>query len=395
MEKVLDALDAFACSISSQAAESKQYTNQSWPFLKIPQWTQRAAKLAESSGFKSPAVAFAPIVGQSELAEWESYFASEAPINYQDILEDAKRTTTSFVHSINPNDPVDHNGLYLPILQKYPLHQHLSESHLSVGLDLMSDDQTRTTFDSVRSMGSAVISIDNQNTEGGIQGSYLMQPVYDEDILVGVLLLQVKWEDFLENLVPEGTGTIDVVVKTTCANEMENILSEVTFELNGPSVRKVGNGDLHQTDEFSDMAVVHTLIETAGNDPIIAESRCIPKISMYIYPTQDFEQSSEHKINAELKAVAAFIIFLCPTIFFLIYDFLVTRRQRYVNGWLCQHFNLDKGIIQAHDLLPLLIVENIWIASPNKMRLFPTSFRLPLETDSTIVMAIIMERKRS
>ena len=147
--------------------------------------------------------------------------------------------------------------------------------------------------------------------------SFMAAPVYDSltpnASLVGAVTAEIPWHSYIQNLIPEGINGIIVVVQNTCGQVF-------TYQVNGPDVLYLGPEDLH--DPAYDEYEIESHF-TAFN----SVEDCT--YSFYVYPSRELEAAYETKRPVTFT-IAVVVIFLEVIAVFVVYDWLVERRQKKV-----------------------------------------------------------------
>ena len=147
--------------------------------------------------------------------------------------------------------------------------------------------------------------------------SFMAAPVYDSLApgarLVGAVTAEIPWHSYIQNLIPEGINGIIVVVENTCGQVF-------TYQVNGPDVLYLGDEDLH--DPAYDEYEIESHF-TAFN----SVEDCT--YSFHVYPSRELEAAYETKRPVTFT-IAVVVIFLEVIVVFVVYDWLVERRQKKV-----------------------------------------------------------------
>ena len=150
--------------------------------------------------------------------------------------------------------------------------------------------------------------------------SYIGEPVYEgfepESNMVGFLVAITTWDNLLNNIIPAGVDAISVVVKSQECGDL------FTFELHGPTPVFVGYGDHHDArfDEY-----LYSFVMESFADGAVKEGLCLHE--MLVYPSQELKDSYETSKPVIYTCTIA-LAFLGTAILFLVYDRLVTTRQK-------------------------------------------------------------------
>ena len=152
-----------------------------------------------------------------------------------------------------------------------------------------------------------------------------------EDVLaaevVGVLEICIYWRDLMKDTLKSGSNGIVVVFENDCA-------ASFTYEVNGPNVVFMGTDDLHDS-KYDNMRVTGNfshLEEFSVRDSTytgfkLNDDYC--QTTMHVYPSVTMEDDYT-SANPIIFTCVAVLIFLVTTAVFLLYDYLVERRQKLV-----------------------------------------------------------------
>ena len=155
----------------------------------------------------------------------------------------------------------------------------------------------------------------------GSPRSFLLDPIFrdfeDQSAVVGFHYLDIEWDVFFQDVLPEGTGDIEVVLSDSCG-------SVFTYLLQGSHAHLKGEGDLHDTD-FEDK-VISSNITLHGSNTERGHPFSSCNYVLDIYPTADLKNDYESR-DPIIFAVVVAMIFVFTTMVFLVYDWAVQRRQ--------------------------------------------------------------------
>eukprot|EP00980_Cylindrotheca_fusiformis_P017997 scaffold5747_cov126-Cylindrotheca_fusiformis.AAC.1 len=363
VNQFLDALDSFASSIGAQAAVEHELLNTSWPFYRIREWSIQAQKVAEITSGDNPMImTVVPIVQDDERDQWRSFAAEQNPIWYQESIEHERYTdltvqelldlTVPFVYFYDVENgfrptPVSRPGEVFPYFQTYPFGP-IGLPALLGNLDaLLSSKQTeelyRVTNATRRpSVGFTQFPLKPKTI---VPGSRIIQPIFDgastesdDRNMVAMITVSIPWLEFFKNLLPEGEDGIVVVLESACPQRFEldgvifrNNRTEaerniITYQVDGPNTVLLGEADLHDP-QYDALAVSEIFLDLGIDQSQIPEGSCIPELTLNVYPSENLERSSKTD-NATIYTVVVVVIFVFTTLVFLLYDFLVGRRQR-------------------------------------------------------------------
>eukprot|EP00980_Cylindrotheca_fusiformis_P012399 scaffold3044_cov103-Cylindrotheca_fusiformis.AAC.2 len=194
------------------------------------------------------------------------------------------------------------------------------------------------------SIGFNRIDVDPENT---IPGSQIIQPIFDgpdtkadDRKMVAILLIQLPWVDFLNNILAEGEDGIIIVIDMACPTFLEdgnyaasqNLADTkrhtITVQLNGPDAVLLREADVHDP-EYDNLVASHKFVDLGVDQAQLPEGSCVPIQTVRVYPSAEMEDSFQTN-NDVVYTVVVVVIFVFTTLVFLLYDFSVGRRQRIV-----------------------------------------------------------------
>jgi len=252
-------------------------TEQQWHNVTVPDFEIRGYKNNQLS--KALQVSFAPLV--NDRASWEAYANAnqgwlEESLEMQAALqavengESARRALQEgsvpkipsevyrFSNGMVGDKQIGYEsdiyfgpGLYAPIWQQSPAPKDPS----IINWDIFSDPVFQRIYHGMWETRLPVLSevLNLDFLYGGAvkddsehPHSFLLHPVYKElmaglhekDDVTGVLIAVMSWDNYLSNLLIEGTNGIIVVLHDTCGDHF-------TYQIDGPSAIFLGEGDLH------------------------------------------------------------------------------------------------------------------------------------------------------
>ena len=161
--------------------------------------------------------------------------------------------------------------------------------------------------------------------------SNVYMPIFDsfkEDrVPVAVLISTFNWASFWQHVLPPTSKGVVVVLENGCDEGF-------TYEVVGKEVVLLGPGDQHDS-KFDYLRVT---ADFSGNLNIadgtksglpLTQDECPVRIS--IFPSQKFEDTHTTSTPAVVTTVVALVL-VFAVLMFLVYDYLVERRQRIVLG---------------------------------------------------------------
>eukprot|EP00980_Cylindrotheca_fusiformis_P001064 scaffold293_cov135-Cylindrotheca_fusiformis.AAC.4 len=344
VDQLFSAVDAYSTFVASEA---KTESNSSWPFIYISDFSMKTEKIAALFGIETPSLVIAPFVKQEEKDRWTSYVLETAPLWYQESIdneginatvEEYMNLTIPFVHHYGFVDnkfamvPTTTPGAVLPNWQRYPLQPGVGGSF---GKGLLITNYDVTSIEAVADL----IKISNSTLRPSIGlnrlldsrpgyfdqlvvDSQIVQPIMDQEELVGVIWVRLAWLEFFQNLFVDGIfGTI-VVIRSNC--EIAGAIRVISFTIDGSSADFLGEFDAHDP-KYDDQVVSRVIVELDAED--IPDGLCVPTLTLEIYPTDELAATFETS-RPTLYTTVVVTIFAFTSLVFLLYDYYVARRQK-------------------------------------------------------------------
>jgi hypothetical protein len=359
----LGAVDGVIVSIVSFA----RYSNMTWPFVTVPDFATRMAKVRSLS--KAIVLAQFAIVSEEERLDWEKYSLANAAW-VDEALAIQKEDRTFFGVNVeeyynqegiwgNFGPILNNTGPYFPTWQGYPS----VPTYGAFNWDGTQYPSLVDAFDTLEQDHQVVIgqvsnlpnpddpasseAIANQNdwaknyvsSEFDYTEPYsdIYYPIFDNAAdqvsirsirgegdmkMVSVFSMTFYWRDLITNILPYGSDGSVVVFQNTCNQTF-------TYQINGPNVEYVGVGDLHNSkyDYLKQESRLNDLKEFAtGNRQYtglpLSETSCPYTVS--IYPSLDFE-SRYTSSDPMVYTLMAISIFFFTSLVFFFYDLIVER----------------------------------------------------------------------
>jgi hypothetical protein len=158
----------------------------------------------------------------------------------------------------------------------------------------------------------------------------LQFPVVLENEIVGSISFEVRWSAFLSFVFPPSSDLVDIVVENTCG---QNFTFAVDTDDNIMILK--GEGDLHDYtfDEShsyaSSFEEYDQVVTGAGDIPSVGVELNYCRYRFHVFATQQFED--EYVTNEPMIfAIITSSVVVFTSLVFLLYDMMVTRRQRKV-----------------------------------------------------------------
>eukprot|EP00980_Cylindrotheca_fusiformis_P000327 scaffold78_cov96-Cylindrotheca_fusiformis.AAC.6 len=347
VDQMFSALDSFAVFISS-AAEANQ--NSSWPFVTIPHFSLKSEKIAGLVGLERPEIIVCPVVQEEERERWPSFILESSPVFYQESIEnegnivftvdELMNKTVPYVWNYGPFNgftapavKIDRPGPVLPLSYVYPLGSPFL-GQMARGSDMLGFVETANQFQTTTltlrpSLGFAQLV--DAGEEAVVIGSQIMQPIIEEGILVGVIILRLRWVEFFQNLNVDGlTGTI-AVLRSSCElgyGAFDELASknELSYSIDKSGSKFLGMVDAHNP-KYDDLVISRVVVDVDVDEGNLPDGVCVPKVTLDLYPTEELE-NTYHTSVPKLYTAVVVAIFAFTSLVFLLYDFFVGRRRR-------------------------------------------------------------------
>jgi hypothetical protein len=171
--------------------------------------------------------------------------------------------------------------------------------------------------------------------------------------VVAIVLSMIYWPNYFANILPPDAVGYTCVISNECGQSF-------TLRLDGPMVSFVGPGDVHGT-QYDDMVESYQFQDTVLLDAdnattwhpntltsptsLISETGC--SYSIHIYPSQELEDLYITK-NPIFLAVGVGLIFFVTVLLFVMYDYLVERRQRMVMKFALESHAIVSSLFPAN-----------------------------------------------
>ena len=374
-ERRLTAVASFGTTVTSYALA----TNATWPFVTIPQMEARASHVLGLAD--AVAIAFGPLVHQKDREVWENDYVpsnvgwlEESFEYYEDVLQ-ANTEVTSASDSaattegagLSRSRPGTYEGIpdfsagyskqistigftplgtlgpliaqgdvLLPWWQRAPSPRNEGGGFINVNLlddpsfdgDLLEVLQRRRA-----ALGRMSFSGygNSSYTDGSpVSGFYYPilagpDPTDSANELVGTLATLVFWNTFFANVLPQNAVGMIAVLSSTCNQTF-------TFRVDGPSVSSLGQGDLHDP-QYDDHRLDVSFTASINKRYTDRQYRGFPvdeegcQYTLSIYASQELEDTYISNMPIYYTCGAVLISLLTSGLFIL-YDRLVTNRQR-------------------------------------------------------------------
>lgn len=396
-QKVIDSFEADAAKRRSAIHSSSltlssyaEHSNESWPFVTLPDFEQKARYTIELADIISLFVF--PLVSGEDLQEWGEYSSTNQDWYWEGMaiqeqytgignnnvqntsLETAiveRLQVPPFILTINGEGEESRarpasveDAPFFPLWQYSPqvpvpiinidfLSIYSASNELQYFLD--SDDNRDDILGPAVDFGSAEAGqgadFTNLVLDRGGGGQYesgplswFYTPVYETvqdptSPLVAILQAFIYWQPYFEGLLPDKADGIIAILENNCDQSY-------SFGISGQTVEFLGAGDLHDS-AYDHLEAKGNVFGSTSDEASDAESAgCTYRIR--VYPTEEMED--KYLTNQPLVvAISMFAIFAFTSFAFLVYDRFVEKRHRFV----------QQTAVQSQDVVHQLFPEAV------------------------------------
>lgn len=360
IDLTLTAVDSLVVTMVSFA----RFSNSTWPFVTVPDFELRAAKTRILS--KSVIISQYLVVEKHQRTDWEAYAAeNNAWVNESISMQEKDSNfhgpivrdfyVVDEIHDYD-EESVPEKNWYLPTWQASPAIP-LSAIYNWDLLDYQPNVSAVAVFETHKCVLAESYHLPDPEDEEAVADNELDvewfadyvkpgqdagEPIFDvyypilkgiDQIaidnpklypLAGILAISIFWRELVENILPIGSNGVLIVFDNPCNPSF-------TFEINGPEVKYLGRGDLHDThyDEYMVSSALLDLdsFQSSYSGVELEREKC--QHSFRIYPSDDY-QDSHITSQPVILTLVAICIFLFTSGVFVLYDQLVEYRQKTV-----------------------------------------------------------------
>ena len=390
LDTLLEATESLVVATVSYADS----TNQSWPFVTLPDFASRASIIRSLA--KTAWITQYYVVEDQDRLEWEAYTASHNSwVNESIEFQEYDKTwqgpivydyqVWDVIHDYDEYElPEEEQGLkgsnssevYFPNWQNAPVVPYYAPYNWDLGsigdIDFIKasvvDNKALITEpylgqvyknpgdeDEALEMSYEVdwiVDYISPNDEADEPVADLIYPIIttkdganvkDGDYTpspdlkaVGLYSITYYWRELLRDILPTGSNGIHVVFESACRPPF-------TYQINGAETIYLGPEDYHQS-ELDELKISSSLLDLSSTfytGVPVNEEFCPYEI--HVYPSEMYrsEHTSSEPIYITIGAVAIFAIL--HTIVFLTYDRLVQRRNKLVQ----QKANRSRAVVAS------------------------------------------------
>jgi Adenylate and Guanylate cyclase catalytic domain/CHASE domain len=351
VQRVFGDLESMSIATTSQVLHQNKST---WPFVTIPDFEDRAAKLRSTS--KALVVAFNPLVGNEDRQVWEQYtvqnqdwlqqeyggFTQPEAINgniwgYADKkqrhLEQGTCSARRRLSSDEKVKEVEPEGIgpFVPVWHLSPLPPANDTSIINYNMfdrpvmkkaaDLINFTRKPVILDVCTQtlwFGSTM-----PHEEGELQ-TVVVAPVFadftDDSPVVGYYIAVFLWKDFFEHILHPKLSEMLFVLSNTCDEVFTHIVT-------GVNVTLVSETDAHNP-KFNMMGVSSTFADFSNSKQLLEEGlgkHCVYTID--VYPTESME--NDYLTRTPIwYMLAVLVTFALTSIIFILYDCFVRQQEQ-------------------------------------------------------------------
>jgi hypothetical protein len=313
---IIEAYTSFALHVTTYAMG----TNSKWPFVTLPGFPVEAGQAMRVTGANT--LSITPLVTPENKDRWANYtVANQGWVQETHDYLQTNMTAWPIVPFIWTD--------FRTFMSPKPLQEPLANDHFAplwqtavlsirglgfVNFDAYGFQGFPEYFAKVIQSRKPILSFAFNGGTSQTPESYMIIPVFEtvnvDAPIVATLSSVLPWENYFDNLVPEGIDGIHIVIRNPCSEP-------ITYEINGPVVTFLGFGDFHNPEFDSLEATTDFTTYTEVTD-------CIN--TLHIFPSETFRDSYLSYRPIYYTGGAVFIFFLTAVVFVL-YDCLVEKRQ--------------------------------------------------------------------
>lgn len=326
LEQNLATMDSFALALVSHA----RFSNTTFPFVTLPDSATRMSKVRGQTN--SSMIQILHLVSEDNRDEYQDYTMKNygwANVTIEVQTEDkslsvlgfnlstdvqASSTFTYLGQAVPPG-----TGPYATTWQGYPL----VESLPSFNVDVLRQPVLGPALETSVLNQMVVLSEAVETADSGAEpmASYFF-PVLQDSESVATMSLAFYWRSYFEDVLQEGEQGLLVVVKNTCSQAF-------SYQIDGPKATFLGPSDMHDK-AYNNLEISMTVASLLGSSytgvPMDTEF-CAYTIESY--PTEEMEDDIKGIVPL-LFLFATICIFVLTGVIFLVYDMLVSFRQKKV-----------------------------------------------------------------
>jgi len=312
------AMSTMSVSLTSYALDS----GSQWPMVTLPAFELKASNSLEVAG--SHSLLFAPLVTNSTRTAWREY------VSQQGVIPDHKNS----VMVLLPDDIQTQKETALqtsfPVWQHTP---HISPDEVTTA-DLMTSPFSSDTAIDILGKAHVVLGgiVALDSLSGPLSGyfgqlfggkgnvlSNFFYPVFDSfkagRTMVGVITMDLLWEDFFSDLTPVGSSEeLVVIIRNQCGEEY-------TFRVTGGEANFVAAGDRHDSrfNEMEESFIFSLRTDSVGDSQNIGLDLGHCLYSAFVYPTENL-QAGYLTYKPALYTVSVAFVFLLIFFVSLVYE---------------------------------------------------------------------------
>ncbi|CAJ1951424.1 unnamed protein product [Cylindrotheca closterium] len=351
------------------------YSNQTaWPLVTPPDYTRRASELHAMAGLSLSLLL--PRIEANRRTEWEAYSnANQGHLReglaYMQGVDAAEIDVTPIFPVImdlesNPGSYVPESGPgpYYPIWMMHPpsnpsginvnIHRNSENTEImdfavankrpAFGLSEDYLDPTRPRDDRYNSFSNTP-NWNYQDDAFAIAQFPVFDKLAGDRSVVAIFYTIIYWRTYFDGLLPKGSNGIHVILENTCGQQY-------TYIVDGLEAQFEGHGDLHSP-EYDYLRRETKIDLILDRDQTFVDEDPTCHYSIRVYPSDTFRDSYETNEPA-LFAIVLAVVFVFTAAVFLLYDYMVERRQKVVMKSAMQSGKL------VHSLFPEAVRDRLY-----------------------------------
>ena len=334
VHEIMSSVEGLSIDITSYA--NAHGPNQ-WPFVTLPDWEVRSNQIRSYAELTQ--VGWSCLVRGDQREAYANYTVANQGWIEEGLRVQGRSSTTpgqGIIPVLYPVDPkLTMPDLSLPIWQIGPtpdINTMINQDVLTSSIELQNwivgiMETHRPTITYVNdyegvweNFYSWFANDDDLTEDHGFHHptSTIFFPIHEDfksNTIVGIVSGSISWDKFFHNMVPEGLNGFVVYMHDPCGLSF-------SYAIDGSKTTLLGQGDHHDT-AYQHLGVYREFI------PELTEDGC--GYSITVYPGRELEIFYESNKPAIYTSVVVLVFFFTAMVFIL-YDFLVTRRQTIVSS---------------------------------------------------------------
>lgn len=341
VREIFDNLERYSATLTGYA----QMMNATWPFVVFPTF-EVEGRLA-NQGMKSDRLTLHPLVRAQELDAWTSFsnqnhgwiedahrasqHAHEDFFQELDTVEEQDISTHVWTYDLSGTTrvPVKEAPYYFPSWQSAPapeIHNLVNQDALKIpemaqSIEGMLDQKHAVITE--MTTGEFLLDLYNHGDEDSLEPHiFILQPVFDSfdanRTAVAFISVVVNWNIFFKDVLAADQRGITVILSSTCNQT-------ATYVINGSAAVFLGDGHFHD-EQFQEMEMGFDFADWVNHHDSDNVEDHLCRYHATILPTVGW-RAQFYTYRPYVYTFAVVLCFVLTTLVFVLYDYLVQKRQ--------------------------------------------------------------------